>query len=82
MASGPGLAYRDGSLGSVCGNGGCGGIGEYFESGVSGLGQGISVPTSLILGVGIGLGLAYFGGCKMMAKPTPNKKRRRRRRRC
>jgi len=52
MATGPGAAFREGSLG--CATGGCRGVGEYFESGVSGLGQGVSIPTSMVLGVIIG----------------------------
>jgi hypothetical protein len=59
MASGPGYnPYNSGSLG------------EYYESDVSGLGCGacrgvgetddVGVPTSLILGVAIGLGIAYL----------------------
>lgn len=80
MASGPGSAYQSGVLG------------EYFEGPTAGLGcacrgcgglgadEGISVPASLLLGLGIGAGMMYLlgpGGKKLGL--TPNRRRRRRR---
>jgi hypothetical protein len=67
LVVGPGAAYRSGSLG------------EYFEGPVAGLGggcgcrgvgaeEGISVPTSLVLGAALGAAIMYLGGCEFFRK--------------
>ncbi len=77
LQTGPGRPVTDGVLGSVMAAGPgavvrSGSLGEYFEGPVAGLGctscrgmgaeEGISVPTSLVLGVALGAGLMYLFG--------------------
>lgn len=82
LQSGYGRPYRSGVLGADLETGPgrphrAGVLGEYFEGPVAGLGcncsgvgaeEGISVPTSLILGGMIGAALMYLGGCEMFKK--------------
>lgn len=94
LQNGPGRAVSDGVLGSTLATGpgvpyNSGVLGEYFESGTAGLGgcgcrgvgaeDGVSVPTSLILGAALGAGIMYLFG--QPKKLTPNRRRHHRRRR-